>query len=117
MARNYSKENPSKRSGGIPLVAAIVIAVLGVFGMLIVDHGPWNKPKVQTAAMADYTTTGDAARAAGAAVMPPEAKPQLEPAAPRPRPVQPANPAAPYTLRSLPRSRKLYPSKPASILL
>ena len=95
MARNYSKENPSKRSGGIPLVAAIVIAVLGVFGMLIVDHGPWNKPKVQTAAMADYTTTGDAARAVGATVMPTEAKPQLEPVAPGPKPVHPANPTAP----------------------
>jgi hypothetical protein len=95
MARNYSKENPSKRRGGIPLVAAIVIAVLGVLGMLIVDHGPWNKPKVQTAAMANYTTTGDAARAAGATVMPTEAKPQLEPVAPGPKPVQPANPATP----------------------
>jgi hypothetical protein len=72
-----------------------VIAVLGVFGMLIVDHGPSNKPKVQTAAMADYATTGDAARAVGATVMPTEAKPQLEPVAPGPRPVHPANPATP----------------------
>jgi hypothetical protein len=94
MARNYSEENPSKRSGR-PLVAAIVIAVLGVLGMLIVDHGPWNKPKVQTAEMANYATTGDAARAAGAAVTRSEPKSQLEPAAPGPKPVHPANPTPP----------------------
>ncbi len=84
-----------KRSGGIPLIATIVIAVLGVLGMLIVDHGPWNKPKVQTAAMANYATTGDAARAVGAKVMPTEPNPQLEPVAPGPKPVHPANPATP----------------------
>ena len=95
MARNHSEENPSKRRGGIPLVAAIVIAILGVLGMLIVDHGPWNKPRVQTAAMANYTTTGDAARAVGAAVTWSEPKSQLEPAAPGPKPVHPANPATP----------------------
>jgi len=95
MARNYSEENPSKRSGGIPLVATIVIAILGVLGMLIVDHGPWNKPKVQTAAVANYTTTGDAARAVGAAVTRSEPKSQLEPVAPGPKPVHPANPATP----------------------
>ena len=95
MVRNYSKENPSKRSAGMPLAATIVIALLGVLGMLIVDHGPWNKPKVQTAATANYTTTGDAARAVGATVMPTEPKPQLEPVAPGPKPVYPANPATP----------------------
>src|SRR5258707_10584039 len=50
------------------LLAAITIAIFGVLGMLIVDHGPWNKPKLQTAAVANYTTTGDAARAVGATV-------------------------------------------------
>ena len=42
--------------------------------MLIVDHGPWNKPKVQPAFMANYSSTGEAARAAGAKVMPTEPK-------------------------------------------
>jgi hypothetical protein len=93
MARRNSKEDHSKRSGGKPLAAAIVIAVLGVLGMLIVDHGPWNKPKVQTAAMANYTTTGEAARAVGATVMPTEPKPPLEPVPPGPKPVHPVSPA------------------------
>jgi hypothetical protein len=95
MARNHSEENPSKRRGGIPLVAAIVIAVLGVLGMLIVDHGPWNKPKVQTAVMANYTKTGDAARAVGAAVTRSEPKSQLEPTVPGRKPVHPATPVTP----------------------
>jgi hypothetical protein len=56
--------------------------------MLIVDHGPWNKPKVQPAFMA-----GEAARAAGAKVMPTEPKLQVEPEPPVPKPVHPVNPA------------------------
>jgi hypothetical protein len=95
METRYSKEGHTKRRGGTPLVAAIVVAVLGVLGMLIVDHGPWNKPRVHTGAVANYSTTGEAARAAGATVMPTEPKPQLEPEAPGPKPVHPANPATP----------------------
>lgn len=88
-----AKESHVKRRGGMPLVIAIAIAMFGVLGMLIVDHGPWNKPKLHTAAVANYSTTGEAARAAGATVMPTEPKPQLEPDAPGPKPVHPASPA------------------------
>lgn len=95
MANNHSKEIQATRRGGAPLVAAIVIAILGVLGILIVDYGPWNKPKVQTAAQAHYSTTGEAARAAGAKVIPTEPRPQLEPDAPGPKPIHPANPATP----------------------
>jgi hypothetical protein len=52
----------------------VAVAALGVRGMLIVDHGPWNKPKVQPAFMASYNSTGEAARAAGAQLMPTEQK-------------------------------------------
>ena len=92
MAKDLSNDDHLKRRGGTPLIAAIVIAVFGVLGMLIVDHGPWNKPKVQTAAMANYTTTGEAARAAGATVMPTEPKAQIEPAPAGPKPAHPVNP-------------------------
>jgi hypothetical protein len=92
MTNDQSRKNHTRRSGGMPLLIAIAIAVLGVLGMLIVDHGSWNKPKVQTAAMAHYGTTGEAARTIGAIVMPSEPKLQLEPDAPGPRPVHPANP-------------------------
>src|SRR5213075_3205259 len=94
MAHDRSKQSHATRRGGAPLAVAIVVAILGILGMLIVDHGPWNKPKLQTAAAND-STTGDAARSAGAAVMPSEPKPRLEPDAPGPKPVHPANPTAP----------------------
>ncbi|MBR0694806.1 hypothetical protein [Bradyrhizobium lablabi] len=79
------------RHGGTPLVISAVVAVLGVSGMLIVDHGPWAKPKMKTAAVANYTTTGEAARAAGATVTPTEPKAPLEPSPPGPKPVHPVN--------------------------
>ena len=95
MMNDHSRESQAPRRGGTPLMAAIVIAIFGVLGMLIVDHGPWNKPHVKTAVVANTTTTGDAAREAGATVMPTEPRPQLEPDAPGPKPVHPANPVVP----------------------
>jgi hypothetical protein len=77
-----------------PAACALAIAAFGLLSMLIVDHGPWNRPHVQTAE-AHYATTGAAARAAGATVTPTMPKPALEPVAPVPKPVQPANPATP----------------------
>ena len=69
------------------------MAVLGVLGMLIIDHGPWNKPKMQRAFMAGYSSTGEAARAAGAEVIPTEPKLQVEPEPAVPKPIHPVNPA------------------------
>ena len=88
-------EDQLSRHGGGPLKVAIVVAVLGVAGMLVVDHGPWNKPKVQHPVIANYSTTGEAARAAGADVIPTEPKLQVEPNPPVAKPVHPVNPAAP----------------------
>jgi hypothetical protein len=88
-------EDRLNRPGGAPLKVAIAVAVLGVLGMLIVDHGPWNKPKVQPAFMTSYSSTGEAARAAGAKVMPTEPKLQVEPEPPVPKPVHPVNPTPP----------------------
>src|ERR1700712_2143066 len=95
MANNHSTEGRTTRRGGMPLAVAIAIAILGVLGMLIVDHGPWNRPQVKTAVVANTTITGDAARDAGATVISTESKRQLEPDAPGPKPVHPANPVAP----------------------
>ena len=94
MANDHLKESHATRRGGMPLAVAIAVAVLGVLGILIVDHGPWNKPHVKTAVVIN-STTGDAARDAGATVMPTDQKRGLEPDAPGPKPVHPANPAAP----------------------
>ncbi len=85
------KQQVAKRA---PLVVASVIAVFGVLAMAVVDHGPWNKPHLQTAEV-NYSTTDAAARAVGAKVTPTQPKPELEPVAPGPKPVQPVNPATP----------------------
>ena len=85
-------ENHSKRIGVHPVMVAFAIAIFGMLAMLVVDHGPWSRPNVQTAEVANHRTTGEAARAAGAAITPTAPKPALEPEAPGPKPAQPANP-------------------------
>jgi hypothetical protein len=85
-------ESHSKRKGTQPVVVALAVAMFGVLAMLIVDHGPWSKPHVQTAEVVNHVTTGEAARAAGAAVAPTAPKPALEPEPPGPKPAQPASP-------------------------
>ena len=74
-----------------PLVIAMVVAAAGVLGMLLVDHGPWNKPHLQTAEV-HYPSTKAAAHAVGATVTPTTEKSAIEPDAPGPKPAQPANP-------------------------
>jgi len=93
MAKHLAEDRLNRR-GGAPLKAAIAVAVLGMLALLIVDHGPWSKPKVQPAFMASYSSTGEAARAVGAKVMPTEPKLQVEPEPPVPKPVHPVNPPA-----------------------
>jgi hypothetical protein len=78
-----------------PVWVALAIAIFGVLAMLLVDHGPWNRPNVQTAEVANYKTTGEAARAVGAQVVPTAPKQEIEPEPPGPKPAQPANPQTP----------------------
>jgi hypothetical protein len=89
------KQNQSKPILDRPVLAAMAVAVFGMLAMLIVDHGPWNRPQLQIAEVASYKTTGEAARAVGATVTPTVPKPALEPNPPGPNPAQPANPATP----------------------
>jgi hypothetical protein len=78
-------ENHSNRTAVHPVVAALAVAMFGVLAMLIVDHGPWNRPNVRTAEVANHRTTGEAARAAGAVVAPTEPGTALEPEPPGPK--------------------------------
>ena len=94
MAKDHSKEDRLSRTGGAPLMVAIAIAILGVLGILIVDYHLW-KPKAQPAVIASYNTTDEAARAAGARVVPTEPRLQVEPDPAGPKPVHPVNPARP----------------------
>jgi hypothetical protein len=69
-----------------PLIIATAIAVIGLVTLLLVNHGPWTKPKVQNETMIQYGTTAGSAAAVDAAVTPTEQKPELEPVVPgRPR--------------------------------
>ena len=81
-----------KRKGVQPVWVALAIAIVGLVAMLLVDHGPWSRPTPQPAEVANYHTTGAAAHAAGAQVVPTEPKPEIEPTAPGPKPAQPADP-------------------------
>jgi hypothetical protein len=88
-------EKSAKWTLGRPVMIAIAVAIFGVLAMLIVDHGPWSRPQIQTAELAHYRTTGEAARAVGATVTPTPPTPGPEPDRPGPKPAQPANPGTP----------------------
>jgi hypothetical protein len=83
----------AKRRRAHPALVALAIAVLGILAMLIVDHGPWSRRHAQTAEMATHQTTGEAARSAGAGVVPTEPKSRIEPEPAAPRQAEPPNPA------------------------
>jgi hypothetical protein len=87
--------NVERHSRRIPVVVALAVAIISVVALLVIDHGPWSRPRIQTADVAVHRTTGESARAAGATVTPTAPKLQLEPAAPGPKPAQPANPLTP----------------------
>ena len=76
------------------LLVAVAVSVAGVIGLLLVDHGPWNRSVVKDPAVIQYANTAGAAKAVGTTVTPTEAEPALEPAL-GPKPAQPAVPNAP----------------------
>jgi hypothetical protein len=82
----------AKRSGVKPAHVALAIAIVGIVAMLLVDHGPWARPHAQSAAVAYFHTTGEAARAAGAVVVPTAPKSALEPEPLGPKRAEPPNP-------------------------
>ena len=90
-ANNEGRSRSSRRG---PVMVAIAVAVFGVLAMLIVDHGPWSRPQVQTAEVATYKTTGEAAHAVGATVTPTAPKAAIEPDPAGPK-AQPNNPVMP----------------------
>ncbi|KRP93173.1 hypothetical protein GPL17_14585 [Bradyrhizobium yuanmingense] len=76
-----------------PGVMALIVAGVTIAAMLIVDHGPWSRAKTQPAHVAMYATTGEAARAAGALVLPTDPKSPIEPQRPKTSPT--VNPVTP----------------------
>lgn len=82
----------AKHGGTRPVWFALGIAVFGILAMLVVDHGPWARPHRQPAHIAYHHTTGEAARAAGAVVVPTEPKQAIEPEPQVPKQINPPNP-------------------------
>ena len=78
-----------------PGVIALIVAGVTIAAMLIVDHGPWNRAKTQPAHVAMYATTGEAAHAVGAKVLPTELRSAVEPERPGPKTSPTVNPVTP----------------------
>ena len=82
----------AKRKGLQPVWVALAVAIFGILAMLVVDHGPWNHPHPQTVEIASHRTTGEAAHAAGADVVPTAPKSAIEPDPLGPKRAEPPNP-------------------------
>ena len=88
----YAGQEASKFGLSVPLAVALAVSVGGIVALLVVDHGPWNRPVVESPLVVPYSNTAAAAKAVGATVTPTDPKPAIEPAAPGPKPAQPAAP-------------------------
>jgi len=88
-------DNPISTALRHPGVIALIVAGVTIAAMLIVDHGPWNRAKTQAAHVAMFATTGEAARAVGAKVLPTNPRSPIEPARPGPKTSPTVNPETP----------------------
>lgn len=82
----------AKHNGVRPVWVALAVAIVGILAMLLIDHGPWTRPHAQSAQVAYFHTTGEAARTAGADVAPTQPKSGLEPDPLGPKRAAPPNP-------------------------
>jgi hypothetical protein len=73
-------------------VISLAIALVCAAALITQVRYRWNSPEIKTAAEAQHTTTGQAARQAGARISQSEPKPPVEPTPAGPKPAQPANP-------------------------
>jgi hypothetical protein len=85
-----SERHPINRTRLAVISLAVALVCAGMLTLLVRDR--WNRPEVQSAEQARYATTGEAAQAAGAKVLPTAPKRAVEPAPAGPAQAQPANP-------------------------
>jgi hypothetical protein len=71
---------------------ALAVALVSVGSLTLLVRDRWHSPELKSADEARHTTTGQAANAAGATVLPTDPKLSVEPAPAGPKPAQPANP-------------------------
>jgi hypothetical protein len=81
---------PSPRRSLRPVAIAAAVAAFGLLALLLVNHGPWNRPQDHEAM--PHENTAGAAQAAGATVTPTEPRLDVEPTPPGPKPAHPAAP-------------------------
>jgi hypothetical protein len=84
-------ERPHINRFGFALLS-LAVAFICVTVLIMQVRDRWHSPAVKTAAEARQTTTGQAARAAGARISQSEPKPAVEPDPAGPKPAQPAHP-------------------------
>lgn len=75
-----------------PAAIAGVLAFACAMILIVLIHDRWARPAIKPPEVASTTMTGDAARMAGAKVLPTDPKLAVEPTPAAPKPVQPANP-------------------------
>ena len=84
-------ERPHIDRLGLAMISLVIaLACTAVLVMQVRDR--WSTPEVKTAAEAQHTTTGQAARQAGARISQSEPKARVEPDPAGPKPAQPAHP-------------------------
>jgi hypothetical protein len=81
---------PHSRTAVALVSAAIALVCIGALVMLVRDR--WHPPEIKSAEQARLSATGEAARAAGARVMPTDPRLAAEPTPGGPKRAQPADP-------------------------
>ena len=76
----------------VPATISFILSILLVIAIVVMVHDRWSHPEVKSAQQAEHSTTGMAARNAGARVVPTDPKLSVEPTPSGPNPVQPADP-------------------------
>jgi hypothetical protein len=84
-------EHPHINRLGLAVIS-LTIALVCAAALVTQVRDRWHSPEIKTAAEAQHTTTGEAARQAGARISQSEPKPPVEPTPAGPKPAQPANP-------------------------
>ena len=87
---DVSDRHTINRFGLAAVSLAIALICAGLLALLVRDR--WNRPEIKTADEARYATTGQAAQAVGARVLPTDPKLAVEPTPAGPKQAQPANP-------------------------
>jgi hypothetical protein len=76
----------------VPATISFVLSVVCVIVIYLLVRDRWIDPEIKPTEQAELSTTGQAARSAGARLSPTEPKPSIEPKPEGPKQVQPAIP-------------------------